>query len=137
LARSRTTFAKGHTFGFKPGQSGNPTGRKPLADDIHALARPHAAEAIAGLVEFMRQREDCHLAMSAMIALLDRGYGRPPQALQVGGNEPMVVKYDIRWADAGTNSFPEERKAPTIDAAAADAEEVEVVWADRHESGPT
>ena len=62
MARSRTTFAKGHTFGF-------------------ALARPHAAEAIAGLVEFMRQREDCHLAMSAMIALLDRGYGRPPQAL--------------------------------------------------------
>jgi hypothetical protein len=73
--------------------------------------RPHAAEAIAGLVEFMRQREDCHLAMSAMIALLDRGYGRPPQALQVGGNEPMVVKYDIRWADAGTNSFPEDEPA--------------------------
>jgi hypothetical protein len=48
-----------------------------LADDIHALARPHAAKAIAALVEFVRQREDCHLAMSAMIALLDRGYRQP------------------------------------------------------------
>jgi hypothetical protein len=33
----------------------------------------------------------------------------------------VVVKYDIRWADAGTNSFPED-KALTIDAPATNAE---------------
>jgi hypothetical protein len=124
-------FAKGHTFGFKPGQSGNPAGRKPLADDIHALARPHAAEAIAGLVEFMRQREDCHLAMSA---LLDRGYGRPPQALlaQVRGEE--VVRYEITWGSA------KESEAATIDATATsgDAEEAEAplyYWGDGTRAG--
>jgi hypothetical protein len=102
-----------------------------LADDIHALARPHAAEAIAGLVEFMRQREDCQLAMSAMIALLDRGYGRPPQAVyaQVGGEE--VVRYEIVWGEAKKSA------AATIDATAAsgdvekaEAQEVAYYWAD-------
>jgi hypothetical protein len=52
----------------------------------------------------------------------------------------MVVKYDIRWADAGTNSFPEENNAPTIDAPATDAEEVEgdeptLVWGDGTRAG--
>jgi hypothetical protein len=66
--------------------------------------------------------------------------GRPPQALQVGGNEPMVVKYDIRWADAGTNSFLEENNAPTIDAPATDCKEVEgdepiLVWGDGTRAG--
>jgi hypothetical protein len=115
-----------------------------LADDIHALARPHAAEAIAGLVEFMRQREDCHLAMSAMIALLDRGYGRPPQALlaQVGGtSEP--VRYEFYWADAKTNKAPEDKPA-TIDATATtnaegeaetEAQGVALYWADGTRAG--
>jgi hypothetical protein len=40
------------------GRSGNPQGRKPLIENIHELAREHAAEAIAGLVESMRQRKD-------------------------------------------------------------------------------
>jgi hypothetical protein len=107
-----------------------------LADDIHALARLHAAEAIAGLVEFMRQREDCHLAMSAMIALLDRGYGRPPQAVhaQVGGNE--IVRYELTWGSA------KKSEAATIDATAAsgdaeeaEAQEVAYYWADGTRAG--
>ena len=142
MARSRTTFAKGHTFGFKPGQSGNPAGRKPLADDIHALARPHAAEAIAGLVEFMRQREDCHLARSAMIALLDRGYGRPPQAVYAQGgdaSEPAKVVYEFRWANAKDNLLPGEVAPPVIDGGAGVGNDAEpppvVVWADGTRAG--
>jgi hypothetical protein len=135
LAKSRTSFVKGHTLGFKPGQSGNPAGRPPLIDDIHALARQHAPEAIAGLVEFMRQRKDKGLAMSAMIALLDRGFGRPPQAVyaQIGGtSEP--ISFEIVWGPAKTNTPPEDA-APTIEGTAnGDAEEVQaepiVVWGD-------
>ena len=74
----------------------------------------------------MRQRKDPQLAMNAMIALLDRGYGRPPQAVhaQVGGDE--TVRYEITWGPAKGSAVA------TIDATVAngDAEEVEVVWGD-------
>jgi hypothetical protein len=74
--------------------------------------------------------------MSAMIALLDRGFGRPAQALlaQVGGNE--VVRYEITWVSA------KESEAATIDATSTrgDAEEAEgdgpiVVWGDGTRAG--
>jgi hypothetical protein len=45
-------------------------------------------------------------------------WGRPPVYAQVNNVGDQVIRYDIRWADATTNAFPEER-APTIDAAAA------------------
>jgi hypothetical protein len=131
VARSRTTFSKGNAglHAFSPGRSGNPQGRKPLIDDIHALARQHAPEAIAGLVEFMRQREDPHLAMSAMTALLDRAYGRPPQAILAGGTgEPVKIEYEFVW---GTTKTP-EGASPVIDTEAEDTkgDTPALVWAD-------
>jgi hypothetical protein len=66
----------------------------------------------------MRQREDKQLAMSAMIALLDRGFGRPPQAVyaQIGGtSEP--ISFEIVWGPAKTNTRPEDA-APTIEGTA-------------------
>ena len=74
--------------------------------------------------------------------LLDRAWGRPAVFAEVNTVGDQVIRYDIRWADAATNSFPEERKAPTIDAAATsgDAEEAEgdgpvFVWADGSKVG--
>jgi hypothetical protein len=105
LARTRTSFAKGNTLGFKLGQSGNPRGRKPLIDDIHALARQHAPAAIEALVAALR---DPDRAIPAAIALLDRGYGKPPVAVfaQVNGSvhvsgidapPPIVNETDEQW----------------------------------------
>ena len=34
LARTRTSFAKGNTLGFKPGQSGNPRARSDRTDSM-------------------------------------------------------------------------------------------------------
>jgi hypothetical protein len=68
----------------------------------------------------MEQDEDRSLALAAAAELLNRGWGKPPVAVyaQIHGAGPDgVIRYDIRWADAKTNSFPEERDAPTIDAA--------------------
>jgi hypothetical protein len=95
----------------------------------------------------MRQREDKQLAMSAMLALLDRGYGRPPQAVyaQIGGTEtPQIIEF--RWADAKTNLLPGEIApgvaAPVIEAAAggngngADEEVPIIVWGDGSDGPP-
>lgn len=74
---------------FKPGQSGNPGGKPKLAPtvrqalaDAKALAQPLAAEAIGTLSQVMTNPKTPPAArVSAAIAILDRGYGKPPQAI--------------------------------------------------------
>jgi hypothetical protein len=75
------------------GQSGNPNGRpvssntpemKQLVADVRALAQASGAQSIA-LLERLRDDENVPPAVRAMAAnsLLDRGYGRPPQAIDL------------------------------------------------------
>ena len=59
---------------------------------VRDLARVHTARAIEVLFEIM---DDSDANKQARIAaakeLLDRGYGRPPQDIQVGGLETIVI----------------------------------------------
>jgi hypothetical protein len=90
VARSRTTFSKGNV-GPKPfqrGQVANPTGRKPSIDGIHALARQHCPAAIQALVDALK---DPDRAVPAAIALLDRGIGKPAQAVFAEVNGSVFV----------------------------------------------
>jgi hypothetical protein len=98
---------------FVKGRSGNPGGRPRAALDVQELARAHTADAIQTLVDCLN---DPKHKLAAACALLDRAWGRPPVFAEVNNVGDQVIRYDIRWADAATNSFPEERKAPTIDA---------------------
>jgi hypothetical protein len=95
--------------------SGNPGGRPRAALDVQALARAHTKAALQTLVDCLR---DPKHKLAAACALLDRGWGRPAQAIlaQVGTGEP--VRYEFYWANATTNKLP-EAEAPTIDATAA------------------
>jgi Family of unknown function (DUF5681) len=78
---------------FKPGVSGNPGGRpKKLATiearkveaDVKALARECAPEAIASLKSIMMNEKAPPAArIGAATVILDRGYGRPAQAVEV------------------------------------------------------
>lgn len=67
-------------MGFKKGQSGNPGGRPKEAPEVKALAREHSADAIKRLAYWMRS-DDPRASVAASQALLDRGYGKPAQAL--------------------------------------------------------
>ena len=73
--------------------------------------------------------------------MLDRAWGRPPVFAEVNNVGDQVIRYDIRWAEARTNSFPEDKPA-TIDATAttdaegeAEAQEVAYYWADGTRAG--
>lgn len=72
-----------HSGNFKPGQSGNPGGRPKAPKeslDIKALAKSFSKEAIEALrlaLQMPRER------VAAATALLDRGWGRPQQTLNV------------------------------------------------------
>jgi hypothetical protein len=65
---------------FKKGQSGNPGGRPKAIAEIRELAREHTGEAVETLMSIMTDPKAAPAArVSAANALLDRGYGKPPQ----------------------------------------------------------
>jgi Family of unknown function (DUF5681) len=76
---------------FKKGQSGNPGGRPKVVAEVKELARAHTSEAIETLVSIMTNPKSAPAArVSAANALLDRGYGKPPQHI-TGEGAPVYV----------------------------------------------
>lgn len=61
---------------FKPGKSGNPGGRPKGEGEVRALARQGTVEAIERLKYWMRSKNP-KASVTATIALLDRGWGKP------------------------------------------------------------
>jgi len=72
--------------GFRPGQSGNPGGRP--RQDVTELARAHTADAIRTLVEALKRPKE---AVPAAVALLNRGWGLPKQAIEATGDNSLVL----------------------------------------------
>jgi Family of unknown function (DUF5681) len=71
--------------GFKKGKSGNPGGRpRQLASVMHE-ARRHTLEALQVQLQLMQSAESESVRLNAAEAILNRGWGRPIQALQVDG----------------------------------------------------
>lgn len=75
------------------GQSGNPSGRPSATAEVRALAREHTADAIAALVAALT---DPKQRVAAAVALLDRGYGRPVQAIEASGPEGGPIVNETR-----------------------------------------
>ena len=69
---------------FQPGHSGNPRGRPKRDLEVAGLARVHTALAIETLASIISDEWAPPSArIAAATAILDRGWGRPPQALDV------------------------------------------------------
>jgi hypothetical protein len=71
---------------WRPGQSGNPGGRPKVLAEIRNLAREHGPKAIERLVALMHSKNES-VAVRAAEALLDRGYGRPMQGMELSEQE--------------------------------------------------
>jgi len=104
---------------FEKGKSGNPNGRpKVLLPDGRSLsdiAKAHTAKAIETLVEIMEDEDAPHSAkVSAINSILDRGWGRPAQSIQVGG-DPDGVPVQVQQVTDAANAF----KSRLVQAAAA------------------
>lgn len=72
--------------------SGNPGGRPRELGSLSQLARTHTVEALTCIVNTMRETESDDVRIKAASMLLDRGYGKPAQAI-VGedGQSPLTV----------------------------------------------
>jgi hypothetical protein len=74
---------------FQPGVSGNPGGRPKEDAEIKRLARQQTKHAIARLAEWMRS-DNAKASVTASVALLDRAWGRPTQAVTGPDGGPQV-----------------------------------------------
>jgi hypothetical protein len=79
-------------YQFKPGQTGNAGGRHKGVAEVAALARTYTIEAVETIVGIMRdESKSAQARLMAASLLLDRGYGKAPQALNISGASVLQV----------------------------------------------
>ena len=78
--------------GFKPGASGNPGGRPKAASVIAIEARKHGLAMVAVLNTIARKGKSEQARISAAVALLDRGYGKPSQSVELNFHADLLQK---------------------------------------------
>ena len=93
--------ARGNTIGtgrrrgpgrpWPKGVSGNPRGRPEFYGPIQELARQQTEAALETLVEIMQHGRNESARVAAAQAVLDRGWGRPVQALEHSGPEGSAL----------------------------------------------
>jgi hypothetical protein len=91
--------------GFKPGRSGNPKGRPKVPEEVRELARAHTVDAIEGLSKVLRAKKTPAMArIVAAEALLNRGWGKPRQELELSGpgGKPLIPTIPLKDLSDGT-----------------------------------
>lgn len=77
---------------FTPGQSGNPGGRPKVLAEVKELAREHTVEAVEALAKIMLdEKAPAAARVTAANAILDRAYGKPPQAIEVDAQSDVTT----------------------------------------------
>ena len=87
--------------GARPG-AGRKRGRPDRAsadqkDTLEAKARTYTDVALASLVEIATQGESESARVTAATALLDRGYGKPRQAVEHSGTDGLPIQHQHIW----------------------------------------
>lgn len=91
-----TAGIRGKGRQFKPGQSGNPSGRPKGHPEVGALARQYTKEAIEILADIMRTGKEDGDRCKAAGMLLDRGWGKPSQTLTVNDMPDDELKARVK-----------------------------------------
>jgi hypothetical protein len=105
---------------FLKGHGGNPSGRPSDLREITALARSHSPKMLQVLVDIANDPEQPVFArVQAAQHVLDRGLGKPPQAIAVatGASSPEAFSQMLDVLRSG-GPISRERLLPLIEATA-------------------
>ena len=82
---------------WQKGESGNPTGagagRKKMSPEMRAALDAYGPEGIETLIQIARTSERDVDRLTAINALLDRGYGKPVQAIDAEINDLRPITF--------------------------------------------
>lgn len=78
---------------FKPGQSGNPSGRPKKVRELTAIAEEHSEQAMRNLAKLMSSQDE-KVSLAASREILDRSMGKPTQT-NVNVTKSDVADLDI------------------------------------------
>jgi hypothetical protein len=77
---------------WKKGESGNPGGRSRVVGDIRELCRKEGEKSIATIVALRDDKKTPqNVRLAAAQQLLDRGFGRPVQGINMTSAVPFVL----------------------------------------------
>jgi hypothetical protein len=103
--------------GFRKGQTGNPGGRPRVIESLTREARLHTHEALRTLLKLMRSAQSENVRLNAAGLILDRGWGKPVQAVQVDGRlmekklhemtDAELATFEARLLDAADEGAPD------------------------------
>ena len=122
---------------FKKGQSGNPLGRRVEQEtaEVRTLARRYTAAAVKRLAYWM-QSDNPKASVMAATALLDRGWGRPSQTVEVAGEVEVEDKralFDelVALFNSGPSNGGQEAAMPALAAPVRSEEDRRTNWGGR------
>ena len=89
------TASGGYLIPWQKGQSGNPSGRAKMAPEVLEMARAATPQAIDALVELVQHGEPDQTRLNAIVALLDRAWGKPVETSHNLNLNVDAVRYKL------------------------------------------
>jgi hypothetical protein len=83
---------------FQPGRSGNPRGRPPTGTSVAEYIRQLGGENGKAYADKLHaiavgEHDNVNARLTAIGILLERGFGKPPQDVNLGGESPIVIQW--------------------------------------------
>jgi hypothetical protein len=100
---------------FPKGKSGNPGGRPKVLGEVQELARQYAPAAIVELARLALKAKNETARIAAIRELLDRGYGRSRQAMEISApaGDPLQLLFEeLDALSRKTDRYKQEPQKP-------------------------